>query len=429
MTDPLKTGPPTHGPASQSFRKSFGPGLIWAATSVGVSHLVQSTRAGAYAGFALGGVVVLALVLKYPFFEYGARYAAATGRSLVEGYRELGRWALWLFLFITVVTAIVAVSAVVMFTAYMTDFALGGGWPLPLTGAAVMAVCIGLLGVGRYRGLDLTIKVILVILVLSTLAAVAAVLPRADPSTLARSPAEVFGTVVPVAFLLALVGWMPSPIDVAVWSSLWTLAKDRTTGVRTSVEAARRDFLIGYVGTGVLALAFLTLGATVLHQADVALSDSGAVFATQFVDLYSQTLGSWSRPIVLVAAVATMFSTSLAVMDGFPRAIERTISNLRAHGNEEAPPAETVYWSSMVGQGLIALFVLLFFVGRLTTMVDFATTVAFLTAPVLGYMNLKVVTAPDVAPEHRPGSGLIALSWVGLTLLGGTGIAYLTSLL
>ena len=35
-----------------SFWRSFGPGLIWAATSIGVSHLVQSTRAGGEAGFA-----------------------------------------------------------------------------------------------------------------------------------------------------------------------------------------------------------------------------------------------------------------------------------------------------------------------------------------------------------------------------------------
>ena len=50
------------------FWTAFGPGLLWAATAIGVSHLVQSTRAGAEAGFGLVGVLVLALVLKYPFF-------------------------------------------------------------------------------------------------------------------------------------------------------------------------------------------------------------------------------------------------------------------------------------------------------------------------------------------------------------------------
>ena len=40
-----------------SFRKAFGPGLMWAAAAIGISHLVQSTRAGAMAGFGLAGVV------------------------------------------------------------------------------------------------------------------------------------------------------------------------------------------------------------------------------------------------------------------------------------------------------------------------------------------------------------------------------------
>ncbi len=50
------------------FLRGFGPGLLWAGTAIGVSHLVQSTRAGADAGFARGGVVLFALILKYPFF-------------------------------------------------------------------------------------------------------------------------------------------------------------------------------------------------------------------------------------------------------------------------------------------------------------------------------------------------------------------------
>ena len=413
-----------------SFRTSFGPGLVWAATSIGVSHLVQSTRAGAMAGFALVGVIVLALIVKYPFFEYGARYAAATGKSLVEGYRGIGRWALWLFLFITLVTAIVSQAALAMFASYLARHALGAAWPLSVIAAVLMGICVGLLWVGRYRGLDIAIKILLLLLVLSTLVATTVVVPRANLSTLTLWPADLVGTVVPFAFLLALVGWMPSPVDVAVWSSLWTLAKDKTTGVRTSVADSRRDFIVGYVGTAVLAVAFVTLGATVMYQAEVALSDAGAVFSTQLVDMYSQALGSWSRPIVSVAAFATIFSSLLALMDGFPRALERTWCNLRASTQEEAEiRVERIYWLSMVGFSILALFTILVFVGSLTTMVDFATIVSFLTAPILGYLNLQAVTSSDVAPEHRPGRGMIALTWVGLVLLGGTGVAYLGSLL
>ena len=412
-----------------NFWKSFGPGLVWAATSIGVSHLVQSTRAGAQAGFALAGIIVVALVLKYPFFEYGARYAAATGRSLVDGYRRIGAWALWLYLAITLVSAIIALAAVLMFTAHLTGYALGLGWPVTVSGAVVLLACIALLYVGKYPGLDLSIKIILLFLLISTVAAVAIALPRMDASTVTLWPGDLIGTVVPFAFLLALIGWMPSPVDVAVWSSLWTLEKDRTSGIRTSVDNATRDFAIGYVGTGVLAIGFVALGAAVLYGTDVELSASGAVFSTQLVELYSQTLGGWSRPFVLIAAVTTMFSTTLAVLDGYPRAIERVTMTLRASDESEPPQSARLYWGITGALAIFVMLILTLFVGNLTTMVDFATTIAFLTAPVLGYLNLKAITAPDVPEEHRPGTLMRTVSWVGLVLLGGTGVGYLIGLI
>ena len=92
--------------------KALGPGLLFAAVSVGVSHLVQSTRAGAGYGFTLLWIVLLALVLKYPLFEFGQRYAAGTGTSLLEGYRRQGRWSLVLYLLLTLCTMFTVLAAV-----------------------------------------------------------------------------------------------------------------------------------------------------------------------------------------------------------------------------------------------------------------------------------------------------------------------------
>jgi Mn2+/Fe2+ NRAMP family transporter len=304
-----------------TFWRSFGPGLIWAAAAVGVSHLVQSTRAGASAGLSLTGVILLALLLKYPFFEYGARYAAATGTSLVEGYRRIGRWALWLYLAITMLTSVVIVTAIVLFTGYLFLYVFGLGWGLPVAGALVYLLCAALLWVGRFRLLDLTIKGVVVVLSVSTLTAAALVLPQVEWGSFALWPVIGGELVVPFVFVLALMGWMPSAVDVAVWSSLWTLAKNRDTGVATTVRNARTDFLVGYVGTAVLAFAFLVLGAGVMHGTGESFSPQGAVFATQLVGLYAQTLGEWMRPVVLAAVLTTMFSTALTVIDGFPRAL------------------------------------------------------------------------------------------------------------
>lgn len=415
----------------ESFWAAFGPGLLWAAAAIGVSHLVQSTRAGADAGLGLAGVILLALVLKYPFFEYGPRYAAATGMSLVEGYRHIGRWALWLYFFITLTTSVVIQSAIVLFTAFLLNYAFGLHWPLPVMGGVVLGGCAVILWIGRFPWLDRAVKGILVVLAVSTLTAAVVTLDRVDAGTLAFLPPIGGADGVAFAFLLALVGWMPSAIDIAVWSSLWTLAKNATIGRRVSVRTARIDFAVGYVGTGFLAFCFLVLGAGVMYGSGTSFSSAGTAFSTQVVDLYGSTLGAWTRPIVLVAVLTTMLSTSITVVDGFPRAIERTLANLRRghRDTDVVPTAGRWYWVSLAILGGATVAVLGVFVGSLTAMIDFATIISFLTAPVLGYLNLRAVQSAQVAPEGRPSARMLVLSWVGLVLLGGTAVVYTVYLL
>ncbi|MEN8375435.1 MAG: divalent metal cation transporter [Gemmatimonadota bacterium] len=416
--------------------RSLGPGLLWAGAAIGVSHLVQSTRAGASAGLALAGVILAALVLKYPFFEFAPRYAAATRQSLVEGYARIGRWALWLYLAITLVSSVVVDAAVILLTAFLLRVTLGLTWPIAAVAGALYVACAALLAVGRYRLLDAALKLILAALAASTLVAAAVALPRVDVSTLSLIP-EIGGDAgVSFAFLLALAGWMPTAIDLSVWSSLWTLAKDRSTGFVTSVEAARADFLVGYIGTGVLAFAFVILGAAVMFGSEAAFSPQGGEFSLQLIDLYEATLGAWTRPFVMVAVLTTMLSTSLTVIDGFPRALERTIRVLRegvppAPAESAGPPSPEEagggrgYWISLACLGVAVTIVLTLFAGSLTTMADFATIVSFLTAPVLGYLNLRVIRGREVPERHRPGKGLVALAWVGIIAMSAFGIVYL----
>ena len=63
----------------------LGPGILLAATSIGASHLVLSPQAGAVFGFSLLWLVLASHLFKYPAFEFGPRYAAATGKNLLHG--------------------------------------------------------------------------------------------------------------------------------------------------------------------------------------------------------------------------------------------------------------------------------------------------------------------------------------------------------
>ena len=127
----------------------------------------------------------------------------------------------------------------------------------------------------------------------------------------------------------------------------------------------------------------------------------------------------------MAAAVTTMFSTALTVADGFPRAIARSVRVLSV-GDAEAPRTEgSTYWVAIGVFATATLVILWRFSGNLTGMVDFATTASFLTAPVIGYLNLRAVTGTDVPAHTRPSPAMITLAWTGLALLGATAVVYL----
>ena len=65
---------------------ALGPGILMASAAIGGSHLISSTQAGARFGWQLAFVIVVANLLKYPFFRFGPQYTVESGRSLVEGY-------------------------------------------------------------------------------------------------------------------------------------------------------------------------------------------------------------------------------------------------------------------------------------------------------------------------------------------------------
>ena len=80
-------------PVYSRYYQLLGPGILFAATAIGVSHLVQSTRAGALYGLAMMPILLIACAAKYPSLLIGLMYPARTGKTLLQGYREQGWWA------------------------------------------------------------------------------------------------------------------------------------------------------------------------------------------------------------------------------------------------------------------------------------------------------------------------------------------------
>lgn len=379
-----------------------GPGLVFAATAVGVSHLVQSTRAGAEAGLGLVGLVVLGHALKYPVFRFGAHYAAARRASLLEGYRQVGRWALVLYGVVTLGTMFTVLAAVTLVTVGLL-LALFDTRADPVVLSAILLSLLSVaLAVGRYRWLDRASRLLMLVLTLSTLTAAALTWPKVDVGTLGLG-LDALVDPARLGFAVALVGWMPSAPDVSVWQSLWVRAQALERPEPPTVAQVSFDFHVGYLATLVLALAFVVLGAGLVHGQSASLPASAGGFARGLVDLYAETLGPWSRPLIGVAALATMGSTTLAVLDGFPRALSGLW--LRLSGPEDTELEETTgaglraYWLALLVLALGSLLIIALFLGSLPALVDVATSLSFLTAPVLAALNHRAVFGLPAADQ------------------------------
>ncbi|MEM9022557.1 MAG: Nramp family divalent metal transporter [Bacteroidota bacterium] len=413
-----------HHSTSTSWWRALGPGLLYAGAAVGVSHLVQSTRAGANFGLVLIWAIVLSNAIKYPFFEYGPRYAAATKKSLLDGYRNIGPWALWLFVLMTLSTMWIILASITSVTAGLAIQLTG--WVLPgwqWSGLLLLA-CMLILGIGRYRLLDRLMKIIIITLTVTTVVAVVAALfgdvPKKEEFKTVFSLADAGH----IAFLVALIGWMPAPIDIAVWHSVWSTAKIRTTGVAPSLKEALLDFKVGFWGTALLAVCFVSLGAMILYGTGETPHPKAAVFAGQLIQLYTTSIGQWATLFITVAAFTTMFSTTLTVFDAFPRILRRA-SQLLVPSLSQDEQHPGLYWGWIAITGLGSVGLLAYFGLAQHTpitmkgLVDLATTISFLTAPVLAYLNFRAVTNEEVPEAQRPGPFLRALSWFGLVALTG----------
>ena len=386
--------------------KKLGPGLLFAGAAIGVSHLVQSTRAGADFGWGLLWALVLSNLFKYPFFQFGSRYALATNKSLLDGYAHLGKTYLWIYFFLSLGTMFTIQTAVTIVTASLASILFGFTPDLVVWTILITMICLLILWRGNFTILDKIIKWIIVILTFSTVIAVFLAAGQNENNiTLSQHLPQGSS----ILFLAAFMGWMPAPLDISIWQSLWTIEKNKADKI--SVKEGLLDYNIGYVITVLLGVCFMGLGTFVMYGSGTSFSNSGGVFAKQLIDLYTLTLGDSVYIFIAIAAFTAMFSTTLTTLDASPRAMEKTSRHLFSRANY----LNYKFWITVLAIGTIGIFS--FLLSEMGTLVEIATILSFITAPFYAYLNLKLVNSEHMPVEHRPGKGLILLSIIGLIFL------------
>ncbi len=414
--------------------KALGPGILFASTAIGVSHLVQSTKAGAEFGFGLLWAILLANLFKYPFFEYGSRYANATGKSIIDGYQKLGNWALWFYLIITVGSMFFVGAAVGKVTSGFMDNLFGisafSNYSLMST-CVVFGICGSILLIGKFKVLDHLIKVIGSILLLSTLIAFILCIINGPVSKINNfTPIDPWGNA-GIAFLIPLMGWMPTALDLSTWNSLWTIERIKQTGYHPTMKETLFDFNFGYIVSAFLAVIFLTLGAFLLYGTGIQTPKQSDLFASYIVKLYTNIIGDGSYLIIASATFSIMFGTCIAVFDGYARSLKKTIQLLKHKNQFNERNDVKLYRLNIIIVILGSYFLIWYYegFGDFGILVNIATIISFLIAPVIAIFNLTLVKEKYVGKLSTPPLWLKILSYIGILFLTGLSIFYIIQLI
>ncbi len=391
---------------------ALGPGILMATAAIGGSHLVASTQAGALFGWQLFWLIVVVNVLKYPFFRFGMEYTLATKNSLVQGYKNQGPGYFYSFIALNIIAAVVNTAGVLLLTASLLHYALPISIPVTLLCWLILAVCLIILLLGHFKALDNVAKAIMGLLTIATITALVIAINNglvAPVNYVGPSPYEL----AMLGFMVALMGWMPAPIEISALSSLWLKEKQAQQSV-TKTQGLF-DFNVGYWLTAGLALVFFSLGALVQYGQSSNIELGGVAFAKQLIDMYALTIGEWARPLVSAIAFLCMFGTTLTVLDGYARTLNESHKLL---GFKQSKHSLNMW---LILQAMAGMAVILFFKSALGPMLTFAMTLAFVTTPVFAWLNFSLVRSE---PAIKHSVLLRSLTWLGLVYLVGFAVAF-----
>ena len=403
----------------QSKIKALGPGILMASAAVGGSHIVSSAQAGAMYGWSLLLLVILANLFKYPFFRFGAEYTLETGKNLVEGYAEKGKIYLGIFFILNVFSALVNTAAVGILCAAIVASAFPNALGLSITQWSLILIVIiwAMLLFGGYKFLDGLAKWIMSALTLATvLAVIVAIIehPEYGADFVEKTPWQM--TALP--FIVSLMGWMPAPIEISAINSLWTAEKGKTVDI--SIKDGLFDFNVGFIGTAILAVFFVAMGALIQYPTGQEVQAAGAAYIQQFVGMYASVLGDWSRFLITFIAFLCIFGTVITVIDGYSRVNAESLRLL--FKKKEISQKELNVW--MTATSIIGGIIIYFFQGSVAPMLRFAMIASFLTTPFFALLNYVLVTGEN----KNLAKWLKALSILGLIFLFGFAFFFIYAL-
>jgi Mn2+/Fe2+ NRAMP family transporter len=298
-----------------------GPGLVVAATGVGAADLVATLVAGSKFGYTLLWVAVLGAVIKVVLVEGAGRYSLASGRTIFEGWRSLGRWTTWYFAPYIAIWGLVY-GATAMSSSALPLIALFPDLSLRWTAVASGLVGLALVWLGSYGLFEKVITVFVGLMFVAVVGAAILTLPNLGEVLLGLRPIFPGGSVINV---LAIAGGVGGTITLAAYG-YWLREKGWSTP--RFMRVMRIDNGVAYAVTGVFVVSMLIVGAELLYSANIAI-DTGDQGLVQLSDVLQDRYGEGFGLVFLVGFWASSFSSLIGVWSGVSLMFADFWGNLR----------------------------------------------------------------------------------------------------
>lgn len=313
--------------------RRIGPGIVAAATGVGAGDLVSTLLAGSKFGYTLMWAAVIGCLVKISLAEATGRWHLATGRTIFEGWRSLGRWTTVYFAVYVVIWGFVY-GATAMSSSALPIVSLFPDGP----GLKTWAVITGVIGLavvwfGRYVFVEKIMMVFVGVMFVIVVYVAARVGPNLGDALAGLWPTLPDGSVL---YTLGLVGGVGGTITMAAYG-YWVNAKGWTgTGW---MKMMRLDNRVAYLTTGVFVVAMLIIGAELLHASQIALAggDQGLL---DLGDVLEKEFGAFTAKLFLIGFFAASFSSLVGVWHGVSLLFADFVDRVRAQRRAQSADGE-----------------------------------------------------------------------------------------
>ncbi|MGG3571436.1 Nramp family divalent metal transporter [Bacillus gobiensis] len=381
----------------------MGPGLVVAATGVGTADLVTAIVAGTSFGMTFVWAIVVGAILKYFLNEGVGRWYLATGKTILQGWHAMGKWATGYFGIYSVIWGFLYGA-----TASLTcGLGMHSMFPvMPIWAWAMLHSLAGFLLVwtGRYLLFERVMTVLIGIMFVTIIGTAFLFLPSIGEFSYGFVPRVPEGSLM---LTLGLIGGVGGTITMASYG-YWL--QEKGWKGKGWVAVMRLDAKTAYVITSIFTLAALIIGAKFLFGTGIEIKgDQGLLNLAQML---GDEFGAPLRWLFLIAFWSAAFTSLLGVWNGVPYLFADFIRTIRSKNDTTKPVAEKDPAYRIYLAWLTFPPMLIFFYGKPIELIILYGVLGALFMPFLATSLVILLNSKKVEPEFRN-------NWIANTVLIG----------